>query len=90
MLMILPIAAMRVEYGDIPACEGFPLHSAIEIIKALGPTAHKNVTDARRVLVEGHPEHRRHRQDDVPIDDPLVQHFAHLTHPVIDMDLGTP
>src|SRR6266852_1545023 len=33
----LPIAAMRVEYGDIPACEGFPFHGAIEIIKALGP-----------------------------------------------------
>src|SRR6266511_3283769 len=29
--------------GDIPACEGFPLHGAIEIIKALGPTAHQSV-----------------------------------------------
>src|SRR5437870_12132241 len=81
--VILPIAAMRVEYGDIPACEGFPLHGAIEIIKSLGPTTHKNVKDARRGLVDGHPEHRRHRQDDVPIDDPIVQHSADLTDPVI-------
>ena len=43
MRVIRPMAAMRVEYGDIPACEGFPLHGALEIIKALGPTAHKSV-----------------------------------------------
>src|SRR5713101_1324593 len=86
----LPIAAMRVEYGDIPACEGFPFHGAIEIIKALGPTADTRAQQDRGMLVERRAEHRRHRQDDVPIDDPLVQHFTHLTDPVIRIDLGTP
>src|SRR5213592_3012127 len=88
--VILPIAAMGVEDGNIPAGEGLPLHGAIEIIEALGSTTHKSVTDAPRVLVEGHPEHRRHRQDDVSIDDPLVQYFAHLADPGIRINLGTP
>ena len=90
MLMLVPIAAMGVEDGNIPAGEGFPLHGAIEIIQALGSTAHQSATDARRVLVEGSPEQRRHRQDDVPIDNALVQDFAHLADPVIRINLGTP
>jgi len=30
--------------------------------------------------------HRRDRQDDVAIDDPLVEDLAHLADPVVDSD----
>ena len=40
-------------------------------------TAHARAQHARRVLVEGGAEHGRDRQNDVPIDHPLVQPVAH-------------
>ena len=62
----------------------------VEIIQALRPAAHERAQDNRCVLVEGHAEHRRDRQDDMPIDDPCMEHLADLADPVIDVDFGTP
>src|SRR5215467_4373901 len=88
--MIVPIAAMGVEDRDITTLERLPLDRAVKIVEALRPAAYERTQYDRGVLVKGCAEHRRHRQDDMPIDDSLVQHFAHLTDPVIRIDLGTP
>src|SRR5262245_10709796 len=88
--MVLPITPMRVEHGDIPPLEGFPLHCTVEVIQTLCPALHERAQHDCSVVIEGYPEHRWHRQNDVPIDHPLVQHLAHLADPVIRIDLGTP
>jgi hypothetical protein len=56
----------------------------------LRPAADKRAQQDRGILVESRAEHRGDRQDDMPIDDPLMQDLAHLTHPVVDIHLGTP
>src|SRR5213596_2183567 len=88
MLMLLPIAAMGVERGDIAPSKCLAPDGAIKIIQALCPTAHERAQHDRRVLVKGRAEHRRDRQDDMPIDDSHMEGLAHLTHPVVDMDFA--
>src|ERR1700741_2871643 len=86
--VILPIAAMGVEHGDRAPSESLAPDSAIKIIEALCPTAHECAQHDRRVLVKGRAEHRRDREDDMPIDDSRMEGLAHLTHPIVDMDFG--
>src|SRR5215831_19738222 len=88
--MVLPSAPMRVEDRDVAPRERLPLNGTIEIIQALPPTGHERAQHDRGMLVEDGAEHGRHGQDNVPIDDPLVEDLAHLTHPVVDMDFGAP
>ena len=88
MLMVLPVAAMGVEHRDGAPPERLAPDVAREIIQALHPTAHECAQHDRRVLVESRAEHRRDRQDDMPIDHPLVEDLAHLADPVIDGDFG--
>jgi len=78
------------EDHDRAALEWLAFDSAVEIIQALDSTAHERTQHDRCVLIEGGAEHRRHRQHDVPIDDPFLEDLTPLTHPGIDMDLGTP
>src|SRR5712692_8777794 len=66
--VVLPIASMGVEYCDVPTSEGLAPDGAVEIIQALHPTAHECAQHDRRILVEGRAEHRRDRQNDMPID----------------------
>ena len=86
--MLRPMAAMRVEHGDITPSQCLAPDGAIKIIQALRPTAHERAQHDRRVLVKGRAEHRRDRQDDMPIDAPRMEGLAHLAHPVVDMDFG--
>src|SRR5947199_7889227 len=86
--MVLAITPVRMEDHDIATLEWLAFNGAVEIIQALDPTAHERTQHDRRVLVEGGAEQRRHRQNDVPIDDPFMEDLTHLSHPVIDMDLG--
>src|SRR5713226_7991169 len=81
--MVLPITPMRVEDRDVAPLERLPLDGAIEIIQALPPTAHERAQHDRGVLVEGGAEHRRHGQDDMPIDDALMEDFTDLLDPVV-------
>ena len=90
MLMLLPIAPMCVEDRDVAPLESLPLDGAIEIIQALPPTAHEGAQHDRGVLVEGGAEHRRHRQDNMPIDDALMEDFTDLVDPVVCIDFGAP
>src|SRR5215831_19676527 len=73
--MVLPIATMRVEDCDGASPQCFAPDLTIEILQALPAAAHERTEYDRRVLVEGRAEPRRDRQDDVPIDDPLMQGF---------------
>ena len=79
---------MRVEHRDGAPSERLTFDGAIEIIQALRPAAHERAQYDRRVLVEGGAEHGRHRQDDVPVDDTLVEDLTHLADPVINVDFG--
>ena len=88
MSMILAIAPMGVEHRDVATPERLAPDVAIEIIQALHPTAHECAQHDRRVLVESRAEHRRDRQDDMPIDHPLVEDLAHLADPVVHGDFG--
>src|SRR6266851_9676173 len=86
--VVLPIAAMRVEDRDVAPPQRLAPDFTIEIIQALPPTAHERAQYDRRVLVEGRAEHRRHHQDDMPIDDALMEDLAHLADPVVHRDFG--
>ena len=88
--VVLPIAAMRMEHHHRAPSEGCASDCAREIIQTLHPTAHVRTQHDRRVLVKGRAEQRRDRQDDVPIDHPLVEDLAHLADLGIDVDFGTP
>ena len=87
--MLLAIAAMRVEHRDGATAERPAPDCAVEIIQALHPAAPERAQHDRRVLVKGRAEHRRDRQDNVPIDHALVEDLAHLTDPVVHGDFGT-
>src|ERR1700745_3340005 len=88
--MVLAITPVRMEDHDIATLEWFAFDGGVKIIQALNPTAHERTQHDRRVLVEGGAEQRRHREHDVPIDDPFMEDLTHLADPGIDMDLGTP
>ncbi len=87
MLMLLAITPMRVEHRAVASLERLPPDRAVEIIEALRPTAYKRAQDDRSMLVESGAEHRRDRQDDVPIDDALMEDLTHLAHPVVHIRL---
>src|SRR6266851_3614344 len=90
MLMLLPMAAMRVEHRDGAPLERLPSDRAREIIQTLRPTAHECVQHHRGVVIKGRTEHRRHRQDHVPIDHRRVKDPAHLADPVVHGDFRAP
>jgi hypothetical protein len=88
--MVLAITSMGVEDRNIAPSERLAPDFTIEIVQALRPAAHQRAQRHGCVLVEGGAEHRRHRQDDVAIEHPLMEDLAYLGDPVIDVDLGTP
>jgi hypothetical protein len=88
--MVLAMTPVRMEDHDIAPLEWLACDGAVESIQALDPTAHERTQHNRRVPVAGGAEHRRHRQDNVPIDDPAMEDLTDLAHPIIDMDRGTP
>ena len=90
MLMIVAIAPMRVKHRDVSPPERLTLDLAIEVTQTLHPASHQCAQQERGIVVEGCTKHGRHRQDDVPIDHPLMEDLPHLAHPVVDVDFGTP
>src|SRR4029434_8551559 len=88
--MILSMASMGVYHGNVATPERLAPDVTIEVIQALRPTAHERAQHDCCVLVKGRAEHRRDRQDDVPINYALMESLAHLTDPVVDVDFGAP
>jgi hypothetical protein len=78
MLMLVPIAPMRVNHRDVATPKRLAPDVAIKIIHAPHPAAHQRTQHDRSVVVEGRTEHRRDRQDDMAIDHPRVEDLAHL------------
>ena len=81
---------VRREDHDRAALEWLACDGAVEGIQPLCPAAHDRAQPHRGVPVDSRTEQRWHRQADVPIEAPRVEHAAHLTDPVSDVDLGTP
>src|SRR5262249_48410679 len=86
--MIVPIAAMGVEDRDLTTLERLPLDRAVKIVEALRPAAYERTQYDRGVRVKGCAAHRRHRQDDMPINDAFVEPPADLADPVVHGDFG--
>src|SRR5215510_4722623 len=88
--MVRPIAAMGVEDRDGASPQRFAPDLTREIIQALPPAAPERTSYDRRVPIERRAEHRRDRQEDGPIDAPLMEGLTHLVDPVVDIDFGAP
>jgi hypothetical protein len=88
--MILPMAPMGVDHGNGATPELLAPDVTLEVIQTLCPTAHERTQHDCCVLVKGRAEHRRDRQDDVPLDDALMESLTHLTDPVVDVDFRAP
>jgi hypothetical protein len=88
--MVLAIAPMRVEHHDGAPLQGFTPDCAREIIHTPDATTHQRAQQDRRVVREHRAEHGGDREDDVARDHPRVEHLAHLAHPVVHVDFGTP
>ena len=87
--MILTVASMGMNYGDVAPLEDLTSHFTIEVIKALHAASHHLTQQDVSVLVERRAEHGRHGQDEMSIDQTLVKRLADLTDPVVDVDFGT-
>jgi hypothetical protein len=90
MLMGLPITPMGMAHRAGATPQRLAPDGALASIQALDPTAHERAQYDRRVLGAGPAEQRRHRQNDVARDPPLVEHRAHLADPVIHVAFGAP
>ena len=84
----VPMAAMRVAPRALGPLERLPLNGAVEIVEAWRPAASQRTQHHRRVLVQGRADHRRHRQDDRPLDDAFEEDPADLADPVVHGDVG--
>jgi hypothetical protein len=90
MLMLLPVAAMRVEDRDGAPPERLAPDLTIKVIQALRPASHQRAQQDRGVVIEGRAEHGWDCENDMAIDAPLVERLAHLADPIVHGDLGTP
>src|SRR5215475_4068278 len=86
--MVLPITPVGVKHRNVAPLKYGPLDRALESVQTPSPAPHEGTQHDGGVVVEGRAKHRWYGQDNMAIDDPLVQHFADLTNPVIRIDLG--
>jgi len=89
MRVVLAIAPMRLDHDDVTAFEGLATDRAKEILSALDATLHAGTEQRLGVLIKRRSSHLRHGQDNMPIDDACMEHFANLSDPIVDRDLGT-
>jgi len=83
--LLVPMAAMGVEDRAITTLERLPLDRAVKIVEAWRPAAYERTHHDRGVLIKGRAEYRRHRQDDMPIDDACVDAPTTLADPVVHL-----
>jgi len=55
MLMLLAIAAMRLDDHDVAAREGAATHPGKDIIQTASPTAHERTQQGLRLLIKRRP-----------------------------------
>jgi hypothetical protein len=89
MRVVLAMAPRRLAHDDVTACEGLATDRAKEIISALDATLPEGTEQRLGVLIKRRSEHLRHGQDNMPIEDAFMEHFANLSDPIVDIDLGT-
>jgi hypothetical protein len=89
MLMLLAITPMGLDHDDIAALEGLATHRTKEIVQALHPTLHEWTEQRFGMLIKWCSQDIRHGEDNMPIDDPVMEHLTNLSDPMVDIDLGT-
>src|SRR5918994_2905237 len=88
MRVVLPVAAVGLDHHDVATGEVATTDPAIDIIQTTDPTAHERTQHRVRLLIKRLPEDLRHREDNMPIDDALMEHPAYLADPVVHADLS--
>src|SRR5712691_10075872 len=89
MRIVLAITPMRLDHDDIAALEGLAAHCTKEIVQALHPTLHERTEQRFSMLIKWCSQDIRHGEDNMPIDDPVMEHLTNLRDPIVDIDLGT-
>lgn len=88
MRIVLATATVSLNYHDIAPFERLTTHPAEEVIQTANPTAHQLTQQRLRMLIKGFAEHLGHRQHNMAVDHPVMEHLADLTDPIIDVDFG--
>src|SRR4029450_13940364 len=89
MRVVLAITPMGLDHDDIAALEGLATHRTKEIVQALHPTLHEWTEQRFGMLIKWCSQDIRHGEDNMPIDDPVMEHLTNLSDPMVDIDLGT-
>src|SRR4030095_3406924 len=87
--VVLAIAPIGLDHDDIAALEGLATHRTKEIVQALHPTLHEWTEQRFGMLIKWCSQDIRHGEDNMPIDDPVMEHLTNLSDPMVDIDLGT-
>ena len=77
--MVLPMTPVGVQHRHGAPLKCCPLDRAIESVQTPGPALHEGTQHDGGMVGEGRAKHRWHGQDTMAIDDPFVEHLAHLT-----------
>src|SRR5262245_33985786 len=88
MRVVLAITPMGLDHDDIAALEGLATHRTKEILQALHPTLHAWTEQRFGMLIKWCSQDIRHGEDNMPIDDPVMEHLTNLSDPMVDKDLG--
>src|SRR5438128_9234147 len=87
--IVLAMTPMRLDHDDIAALEGLAAHCTQEIVQAFHPTRHERTEQRFGMLIKWCAQDLRHGEDNMPIDDPVMEHLPNLSDPIVDIDLGT-
>src|SRR5215831_6847138 len=89
MRVVLAITPMGLDHDDIAALEGFATHCTKENVQAFHSALHERTEQRFGMLIKWCSQDIRHSEDNMPIDDPVMEHLPNLSNPIIDIDLGT-
>src|SRR5216683_7278787 len=89
MRVVLAMTPMGLDHDDIAALKGLATHRTKEIVQAFHPTLHERTEQRFGMLIKWCSQDIRHGEDNMPIDDPVMEHLTNLSDPIVDRDLGT-
>src|SRR6266436_870003 len=84
MRVVLAMTPMGLDHDDIAALEGLATHRTKEIVQAFHPTLHERTEQRFGMLIKWCSQDIRHGEDNMPIDDPVMEHLTNLSDPIVD------